>query len=118
MAGRNGAVSTTRKFVILVAAFLTCASFFGRYPPLGFAMKFCASNLLIGTWLLFWRSVADKFHWPTAIRGLVCGGLFVAPMLVMYALSPSLGNEKGDWAGGVFILGVIAFLGARGNARC
>jgi len=106
-----------RKFVILAAAFLTCASIFGRNPPIGFAMKFYASNLCIGTWVLFWRSVADKFHWPTALRGVVCGGLFVAPMLVIHALSPSLGNDKGDWAGGLALLGVIGFLGRAGSAR-
>jgi hypothetical protein len=108
MAGGTRFVSTTRWFLNLLSASAICMSIFGRHPPVGFAMKFFAFAFLIAAWVMFWRSVAHKFHWSGIIRGLIPSVLFLAPMAALHALDRSLGSQKGDWAGAVLILAVIS----------
>jgi Na+/proline symporter len=72
-------------------------------------MKFVDFALLTATWVFFWRSVAHKFDWSGMIRGLIPTVLFMVPLAALHASDQSLGNEKGDWAAGIVILGMISF---------
>ena len=99
----------TRRALTLFVAGANCVSFFSHRPPIGFVMKAFVFAFLIAAWVSFWRSVADRFHWPAVIRALVPSVLFLAPMAVLQTLDPSFGDGKLDWVGAILILGVISW---------
>ncbi|MEP7354448.1 MAG: hypothetical protein ABI824_14575 [Acidobacteriota bacterium] len=76
-------------------------------------MKLFGAAFLIISWVSFWGFIANKFHWPVAVRRWIPTALFIVPMAMLHWFDPNLGTQKGDWPAALLILGLMAFVCGR-----
>jgi peptidoglycan/LPS O-acetylase OafA/YrhL len=63
--------------------------------PVGFGFKFFTVGYLIGVWIWFWRSLAQRFGWPPFARFVIPSALFVLPLTALHTVDKSLGTVPG-----------------------